>query len=241
MASLTMNAQVAVNVDQSGPDPSAMLDISSTTQGLLAPRMTADQRTAIAGPATGLLVYQTDLQKGFYVFTDGAWKRLFDMAGESTPATNALMTWDGTNWVAKSLVLDSTGTGQPINIMPPYETVNFCIAAEGIYPAHSGMDPFIGEIELFGFNFTPPYWFLCNGQLLSINSYSALFSLLGIMYGGNGTTNFAIPDFRGRFPLCSGQGPGLTSREQGVIGGSETVTLTPAQLPKHTHVVTYQP
>lgn len=99
------------------------------------------------------------------------------------------------------------------------------------------MDPFIGEIRCFGFNFAPVGWALCQGQLLSISSNTALFSLLGTMYGGNGQTTFALPDLRGRSPIGFGQGPGLSSYEQGQPGGQEQVTLSRGQLPAHGHVV----
>ena len=99
------------------------------------------------------------------------------------------------------------------------------------------MDPFIGELRLFGFNFAPRGWALCNGQLLAISQNTALFSLLGTMYGGNGQTTFALPDLRGRAPLAFGQGPGLTNRDQGEVGGVEAVTLTAATLAPHGHTV----
>jgi len=99
----------------------------------------------------------------------------------------------------------------------------------------SAQDAFIGEIRMFGGNFAPRGWALCNGQLLPISQYSALFSLLGTTYGGDGRTNFALPDLRGRVPIHAGQGPGLSSRQLGQRGGVETVTLTTQQMPAHTH------
>ena len=98
-------------------------------------------------------------------------------------------------------------------------------------------EAFLGEIRLFGFNFAPVGWAMCQGQLLSIQQYSALFALLGTYYGGNGTTNFALPDLRGRVPIGVGQGPGLTPYVQGQQGGSETVTLSVNQMPAHSHAV----
>jgi microcystin-dependent protein len=95
--------------------------------------------------------------------------------------------------------------------------------------------PFIGEIRLFGFNFAPRGWAPCQGQLLSIAQNTALFALLGTMYGGNGQTTFALPDLRGRFPMSFGQGAGLTNRTQGEMSGTETVTLTQGQMPPHNH------
>jgi microcystin-dependent protein len=96
-------------------------------------------------------------------------------------------------------------------------------------------EPFLGMIVIFGGNFAPAHWAMCNGQLMAINQNTALFSLLGTQYGGNGTTNFALPDLRGRVPLHFGQGPGLSSYTEGQIGGVESVALSAAQLPAHTH------
>lgn len=91
-------------------------------------------------------------------------------------------------------------------------------------------EPFLAEIRAVSFNFPPKGWALCNGQLLPINQNQALFSLLGTNYGGNGQTNFALPNLRGRTPIHSGNGHTL-----GEAAGSTTVTLTEAQLPQHTH------
>lgn len=97
------------------------------------------------------------------------------------------------------------------------------------------METFIGTITLFGFNFAPQGWAKCEGQLLPIAQNSALFSLLGTIYGGDGRTTFALPDLRGRAPIGENQGAGLTNRPLGSRGGTETDTLTTAQLPAHTH------
>lgn len=101
--------------------------------------------------------------------------------------------------------------------------------------AQVGGTPYIGEILLVPFNFPPKGWAFCSGQLLPINQNQALFSLLGTQFGGNGTTNFALPDLRGRSPIGAGQGPGLTPYVVGETGGQETVTLTVNQLPTHDH------
>lgn len=98
-------------------------------------------------------------------------------------------------------------------------------------------EPFIGEIQIFGFNFAPRSWALCNGALLSISQNTALFSLLGTNYGGNGTTNFALPDFQGRASCNQGQGPGLTERVVGESFGSTSVTLLQNEMPGHQHGV----
>jgi microcystin-dependent protein len=98
--------------------------------------------------------------------------------------------------------------------------------------------PFIGEIRMFGCNFNPRGWNFCNGQLISIAQNTALFSLLGTQYGGNGTTTFGLPNLQGRTPFNQGQGPGLTSRVIGESGGVENVTLLQTEMPAHTHAAT---
>lgn len=100
------------------------------------------------------------------------------------------------------------------------------------------MEPFLGMIALFGFNFAPRGWAFCNGALLSIAQNSALFSLLGTTYGGDGVTTFALPDLRGRVPVGFGTGPGLSNYSLGQQFGTENITLTTSSLPAHTHVVT---
>jgi microcystin-dependent protein len=99
------------------------------------------------------------------------------------------------------------------------------------------IDPFIGTVMGFGGNFPPRGWATCSGQILSIAQNTALFSLLGTTYGGNGQTTFALPDLRGRIPIHMGQGPGLTNRNLGETGGTPTVTLNILQLPAHSHSV----
>src|SRR5665647_1082016 len=97
-------------------------------------------------------------------------------------------------------------------------------------------EAYIGEIRSFGFNFAPYGWFQCNGQLLPISQYSALFSILGTTYGGNGTTNFALPNLQGNSPMHWGTGAGLNT-VLGEVQGTSTVTLTPTQMPGHSHSV----
>jgi len=99
------------------------------------------------------------------------------------------------------------------------------------------MNPYLGEIRIFSGNFAPKGWAMCNGQLLSIQSNTALFSLIGTYYGGNGTTTFALPDLRGRLPIHQGQGQGLSPYNIGQIAGNESVTLNIQQLPRHNHNV----
>ncbi|ALO67108.1 hypothetical protein AS189_12105 [Arthrobacter alpinus] len=102
------------------------------------------------------------------------------------------------------------------------------------------MDPFLGEIRMVGFNFDPRGWAFCNGQLMAISQNTALFSLLGTMYGGDGRTTFALPDLRGRVPVHAGQvaANGLTRHEIGETFGQEYVTLTPGEMPAHANGLT---
>ncbi|MBI1385543.1 MAG: phage tail protein [Rhizobiales bacterium] len=97
-------------------------------------------------------------------------------------------------------------------------------------------EPYIGQVQLFGFNFAPRGWAFCTGQLLAIAQNTALFSLLGTTYGGDGRTTFGLPDLRGRVPIGAGQGPGLANYTWGDRAGREQVTLTISQMPSHTHV-----
>jgi microcystin-dependent protein len=97
------------------------------------------------------------------------------------------------------------------------------------------MDPYIGQIAVFGFNYAPIGWAPCNGQLLQIDDYTALFSLIGTTYGGDGQTTFGLPDLRGCASVNQGQGPGLSIWDMGEFQGSEQVTLTLPQLARHSH------
>jgi|SRR5438034_3127222 len=96
-------------------------------------------------------------------------------------------------------------------------------------------DPFVGEIREFAFNFAPKGWAKCNGQLLAISQNTALFSILGVTYGGDGKSTFALPDLQGSVPMGPGQGQGLSLRDLGETGGTEAVTLLNGQMPVHTH------
>lgn len=95
--------------------------------------------------------------------------------------------------------------------------------------------PFVGQVIAVGFNFAPVNWALCDGSLLQISEFSTLYNLIGTTFGGNGTTNFALPDLRGRAALGVGQGPGLQPYVQGQTGGVKSVTLTSGQIGSHTH------
>jgi microcystin-dependent protein len=98
-------------------------------------------------------------------------------------------------------------------------------------------DPFVAEIRIVPFNFPPRGWAWCDGQLLPLSQNTALFSLLGTTYGGNGSSNFALPDLQGRAPMMPGQGPGLSLYDLGQFGGAETVSLQASEIPSHTHML----
>src|ERR1043166_7198707 len=98
-------------------------------------------------------------------------------------------------------------------------------------------DPFVAEIRIFPFNFSPKGWAWCDGQLLPLSQNTALFSLLGTTYGGDGKSNFALPDLQGSAPMHPGQGPGLSLHDLGETGGSDTVTLLQSEIPLHTHAL----
>lgn len=100
-------------------------------------------------------------------------------------------------------------------------------------------EPYLGQIIAVGFSFAPVGWFLCDGKLLPISQYDALYQLLGTQYGGDGITTFGLPNLNGRAPLGAGQGRGLSNYVQGQVMGSETVTLTGANTPPHTHTIAF--
>ena len=102
------------------------------------------------------------------------------------------------------------------------------------------MDPFVAEIRIFPFNFAPKGWAFCDGQIMPISQNTALFSLLGTTYGGNGTSTFALPNMAGNAPMHPGQGPGLSLHDLGEMGGSETVTLLESEIPSHSHTMMAQ-
>lgn len=98
-------------------------------------------------------------------------------------------------------------------------------------------DPFVAEIRIFGFNFAPKGWATCDGQLMPLSQNTALFSLLGTTYGGDGKSNFALPDMQNSAPMQPGQGQGLSLRDLGETGGAQTVTLLESEIPSHAHTL----
>lgn len=136
--------------------------------------------------------------------------------------------------------LEIVGGGQPHENVQPSLGLNYLIATQGIFPSNDlafpqDGTPILGQVTLFAGNFEPQGWEFADGELLPIAQNQALFSIIGTTYGGNGTTNFALPDLRGRTTLGEGNGPGLTARLLGEMTGVETVTLTQSQLPNHSH------
>jgi microcystin-dependent protein len=135
---------------------------------------------------------------------------------------------------------DSTGGGGAHENMQPYVTMSYVIALQGVYPSRGGGwiddgdEDYIADIKPYGFNFVPRNWASCDGQLLPINQYQALFSLIGTTYGGDGRTTFALPDLRGRVPVGMGSFQGI-EMPIGQAGGRENVTLSAAEIPNHDH------
>lgn len=153
---------------------------------------------------------------------------------------NNVKVWDGSSWVNKAVSVSSgtVGNGQAFNHRDPYLGLSYQIALRGIYPSRNGADPFVGEIMLFAGSYAVNGYALCEGQLLLIQAYQLLYTVLGTTYGGDGVTTFALPDLRSRTPVHAGQGPGLSPIQLGEKSGSENVTLTIPNLPAHEHTTT---
>lgn len=159
-----------------------------------------------------------------------------------------------------SFATSAEGEGQAFSILPPYLGINFVIAMQGIFPSRNrrlvvdedgeakevgeeqyhrrlSSIPLLGEIMKVPYNFYPRGWAFCDGQLLPISSNTALFSLLGTTYGGDGRTTFGLPDLRGRFPRHERNGPDLSNVLLGEKSGAESATLDTSQIPSHTHAI----
>lgn len=203
-----------VGVNTNNPHPSAALDVSSTTQGLLPPRLTESARLAIASPATGLLVYQTDAAAGYYYYTGSAWQYVpttptypYSIANGGTGATNLQ---DARNNLLPTQTDKSRLRSNGLDAeWYPSQSIRYYIVMQGVYPSNPEgctgsclgeiiMKPAVGQV--YDGLLKP-----CNGQILNIASYTALFSLLGNTYGGNGTTTFALPNLNNANITLKGQ------------------------------------
>jgi microcystin-dependent protein len=144
-------------------------------------------------------------------------------------AMNDVLSWNGDNWIATppSNIINVSATTREASSTQPSLGLNYIIATQGLFPSRNGAEPFIAEITLFAGNFAPRGYALCQGQLLAISQNTALFSLVGTLYGGDGRTTFGLPDLRGRVPVGVGTGPGLTNWREGTQRGGEN----------HTHIV----
>lgn len=225
------------------PDNNAVLDITSTQKGLLLPRLSAAQQVTLAATLSatqeGMLVTDAATGKPLY-WTGAGWKDMASVAVNANAplaisstnnialnpgtAVGDLITWDGANWVNMQPAVQHFNL--TVDNRQPFETLNYCIALVGVFPSQNSSEPFLSEIELYGFNFPPKGFASCNGQLLPINQNAALFSLMGTTYGGNGINNFALPNLQGRVPLHMGNGAGLSPYTMGQTGGIEQNTIT---------------
>jgi microcystin-dependent protein len=231
--------QIGIGTDT--PDTNAVLTISSTTKGVLIPRLSKAEQTILAGilttGETGMLIADSASGQqwlwsgsGFVSPANFSAKAPISVSATNQVSINAgtntgdLITWDGTNWVnMQPAVQHFTYT---LNNLQPYTVINYCIAMVGIFPSRNDAVPFVSQIQAFPFNFAPTGWALCDGQLLAISTNTALFSLVGTIYGGNGTINFALPNLQGSIPIGLGQGPGLSNFTEGQTGGSATVIIS---------------
>ena len=141
--------------------------------------------------------------------------------------------------MSQTMIEATKHTKRTVVVMMALAATAVLMVAATRAPANTGAEPFIGEITMFGGTFAPRGWAFCDGQLLPISENSALFSLLGTTYGGDGRTTFALPDLRGRVAIHAGNGPGLTPRTQGSKGGQETVTLNVMEMPVHSHTLNF--
>jgi microcystin-dependent protein len=230
-----------IGVGTTTPDANAVLTVSSTTKGVLIPRLSTAEQTTLAATLTtgqtGMLI--ADSATGtLWVWGGSRFVQPSALTGKApilVSSTNAisinpgtavgdLITWDGTNWV--NMLPAVQHFSLEASNLQPYLVGNYCIAVNGIFPSRSDAEPFVSQIQLFGFNFAPVGWQLCNGQLLSIAQNTALFSLLGTTFGGNGTSTFGLPNLQGAVPMGMGHGTGLSPFVEGQTGGSTTITVS---------------
>ena len=230
-----------IGVGTATPDANAVLTISSTSKGVLIPRLSTAEQTTLAATLTtgqtGMLI--ADSATGnLWVWGGSKFVPPSALAGKAPIAVSStneisinpgtakgdLITWDGANWV--NMLPAVQHFSLEASNLQPYVVANYCIAVNGIFPSRSDATPFVSQIQLFGFNFAPVGWQQCNGQLLSISQNTALFSLVGTYYGGNGTSTFGLPNLQGAVPIGMGQGVGLSPFVEGQTGGSTTITVS---------------
>ncbi|WP_237559451.1 phage tail protein [Edaphocola flava] len=196
LSAWTIQAQNNVGIGTTSPASSAKLEVNSTTQGMLIPRMTSAQRITISSPATGLMVYQTDGAAGFYFYNGGGWVSLssYTLPSQSGNSGKVLKT-DGSNATWQDAVTT--------------EAVRFYICVAGIFPTYDDLayeSHSMGEIIMHGGSFNSTgSWLPCNGQILSIAQNQALFAILGTTYGGNGQTTFALPNLNNPSKIPTGR------------------------------------
>lgn len=241
LSSLALQAQTGIGTTT--PDANAMLDIESTQKGVLLPQLTTAQQAVLAATLgagqMGMLARDSATGKlitwGGTSWTDISTTTITATAPLSISSTNVvslnpgtasgdLITWDGTNWVNMQPATQHFSI--TVDNRQPLLSLNYCIALTGIFPSQSTYDPYVGEIDLFSFNFAPKGYAFCNGQLLAINTNAALFSLVGTYYGGNGINTFGLPNLQGRVPIDIGSGSGLSTYTIGQTGGTESNTIS---------------
>jgi microcystin-dependent protein len=230
-----------IGIGTNTPDANAVLTVNSKSKGVLIPRLNTAQQTTLSGlltsAETGMLI--ADSASGtLWVWGGSSFISPAKLSGKAPIAVSAtnqislnagtgvgdLITWDGSNWV--NMLPAVQHFSLEASNLQPYLVGNYCIAVNGIFPARSDATPFVSQIQLFGFNFAPLGWQQCNGQLLSISQNTALFSLLGTTFGGNGTSTFGLPNLQGAIPMGMGNGAGLSPFVEGQTGGSATITVS---------------
>jgi len=241
--SLPVLGQQSIGIGTTTPDNKAALDITSTTSGVLFPKLNNGQQTTLAGllgaGEKGMLIIDNSTGK-LLMWSGSAWQAPPPAAAltAKTPlavtsnnvrinpgtAAGDLLTWDGTNWVNMQPAVQHFSV--TIDNHQPYLAANYVISLFGIFPSQNdASQPYLGEIFLMANNFAPNGWHFCDGSLLPISSNTALFALVGTIYGGNGTSTFALPDLRGRVALHQGNN-GTTNYTIGQSGGSEQKTFS---------------
>lgn len=238
----SLQASSQIGIGTTTPDPNSILHLQATDKGVLIPHLTSQQMTTLAntlgGSAKGMLV--TDASTGNLmgwngkIWTDPANLTATDPLSVSktnqvalNPGTQTgdLISWDGNNWV--NIQPTPIHFNFTMDNHQPYLTLNYCIALEGVFPPRNdAASPFVSQVCLFPFNFPPTGWAFCNGQLLPISQYTAVFSLVGTYYGGDGKSTFALPNLQSRIPIGAGQGQGLSNYDIGEMGGEESNTIS---------------